>query len=108
MDVYMTLCVFLSRVYFIPSLYCVIKNKLRIQGENETGRERESKKVNVTTHFNTNFDYEMRASIYRASRKTGQEDSSPRTFVKLFTDAGKRGARSGGHTAKPSVSIIKT
>lgn len=40
MDVYMTVCVFLSRVYFIPSLYCVIKNKLRIQGENETGRQR--------------------------------------------------------------------
>lgn len=63
-------CVFLSlsfsHIYFIPTLYCVIKNKLRIQGEKETGRNEERQR----THFNTNFDYEICASIYRSSRKT--------------------------------------
>lgn len=37
-------------------------------------------------------------------RKTEQEDSSPRTFVKLFTEA----EMGEGRAAKPSVPIIKT
>lgn len=50
MDVYMTVCVcvcFSLAYIFIPSLYCVIKNKLRIQGEQETGRMEESESDNT-------------------------------------------------------------